>query len=285
MIGKQLKRLRRNIRKESIIGLSKLSKKRFIFRCGEASLRVPIVYGLGSNNINPLDDKFMFNLLKVALNIKNGVVIDIGAHVGELLLNLFCADSQRTYIGFEPNPSSYFYIQELIDQNLFTDASVFPIAISNQESVEKLSYSGIGDPAASLIYRQNSRNQVKVFTKIFDNIAPNLVKEPIAFIKIDVEGAEADVLGGMKVTVMRERPFIYCELTNPHHPAKLGPLIKWLNELHYSAGRLTAIGKDYKIEWIDSFESRICENYFLCPAEAKETSLRQFNSLLEHGPC
>ncbi len=276
----QIKRLKRNLKKESIIGLSKLCKKEFIFRYGTASLISPIIHGLGSNNINPLDDRYMFTLLKVAMNNKKGIVVDIGAHVGELLVNLFCVDKQRTYIGFEPNPSSYSYVQELISRNSFADASVFPIAISDRQFIGELNYSKKGDPTSSLLHKKTAGHRIKVFTESFDDMAHRVANEPIAFIKIDVEGAELDVLNGMKNVVKQDRPFIYCELTNPHDPEKSDALFKWLKELNYKTGRFMVSGKSCQIEWIDSFELHGCDNYFLCPVESQETSFEFFRNFV-----
>jgi hypothetical protein len=56
----------------------------------------------------------------------------------------------------------------------------------------------------------------------------------VDLVKIDVEDFEADVLQGMHATIMRDRPFIVCEvLPRPHRNQRTREIVEGLNYQPY----------------------------------------------------
>jgi hypothetical protein len=56
----------------------------------------------------------------------------------------------------------------------------------------------------------------------------------VDLVKIDVEDSEASVLEGMQATIMRDRPFIVCEvLTRPHWNQRTRDIVEALNYQPY----------------------------------------------------
>lgn len=88
--------------------------------------------------------------------------------------------------------------------------------------------------------------------EFFDLLRP----ESICAIKIDVEGAELEVLKGLKLTIEKHRPYIYCEVWNL--PAESDPLYAEKTE---RAGEIfnlmSSIG--YSIYGVEKQNHKVCE--------------------------
>ena len=57
------------------------------------------------------------DLIKRLVSPDDGAFIDVGANVGQTLLDILSSHPTAQYIGFEPNPSCVFYLQSLIKLN------------------------------------------------------------------------------------------------------------------------------------------------------------------------
>ncbi|MDP9021492.1 MAG: FkbM family methyltransferase [Actinomycetota bacterium] len=70
-------------------------------------------------------------------------------------------------------------------------------------------------------------------------------REPVGFVKIDVEGAELRVLRGAAATIARDRPPVLCEI-EARHTAKYGrdpdEVHGWFAQRGYTMHRLTPVG-------------------------------------------
>src|SRR5262249_12161063 len=81
------------------------------------------------------------------------------------------------------------------------------------------------DSTASMVHdlrpgKPSLRRQF-VATLRFDDIAASLPVADIPVVKIDVEGAELDVLGGMRDFLRTRRPLVVCEVLHAHTAAQL----------------------------------------------------------------
>lgn len=155
--------------------------------------------------------------------IKPGdVVYDVGAEVGYFtVLSAVLAQPGRVY-AFEPNPSNLVVLTQnaLLNQDL--QIIVVPKAVGDREQqVEFLTYAHRPDISnASLLGRlaqmeTNSAHGHSITVPMIDldtfsrshHCIPNVVK-------IDVEGAEALVLGGMNTLLLQFRPRLIIEVHN-----------------------------------------------------------------------
>jgi FkbM family methyltransferase len=211
-------------RREIFKAVSRISVKSARVNYFGLKLKVPLVYGIGSGYLVPAD-KWMSKCLSVFLKNKKGAIIDIGANIGLYLVKLKSLDPDRDYYGFEPNPLCTYYTQELITLNNFQNVRMFPFALSNTRELRRFYAKRKADKMGSL-HEYARKDEIKsnsfdLFTFPGDEFFDLLEIENICGMKIDVEGFELEVLLGIKNTLVRYRPFVFCEIW--HLPEKSDP--------------------------------------------------------------
>lgn len=179
------------------------------------NLSVPILNGLGAGHL-VARDPWMSQCLAAFLKRKPGLVVDVGVNIGLYLLKLKALDAKREYVGFEPNASCNYYTQELIEANEFDNIRVFPFALSDKQELRDFYTLKKGDKMGSLHTASTAKTSGKVATSLLtmtgDEVLQILEPEAICVIKIDVEGDELEVLSGLRSSISRFRPYIYCEI-------------------------------------------------------------------------
>ena len=160
----------------------------------------------------------LFNVLARALPQKRGAVLDVGANTG-LFMYMVCAlEAARRYVAFEPNLLACAYLQQLISANGLDHHTVVPLALSNTRAAVDLRLNGETDVSATIVSgvhgEDRFKNSRQVLTTTGDDIIPLILPgdTPIALIKIDVEGAELEVLQGLDSSIDRDRPLVIFEL-------------------------------------------------------------------------
>jgi FkbM family methyltransferase len=125
-------------------------------------------------------------------------------------------DPEREYVGFEPNPHCLRYTQQLVGVNGFTRCTLVPVGISNRTGVMKLFINPDADPSATIVegFREPERYARFIPVPVFvgDEALETLGVGDVAIVKIDVEGAELDVMQGLERTLRRASPYVFCEV-------------------------------------------------------------------------
>lgn len=135
--------------------------------------------------------------------------IDVGCYRGEILREMLRLAPGGTHFAFEPVPDNCAY---LVRQ--FPAARVFPLALADYRG-EATFHHAVGRPARSWLRRvrypdeRQEVREIKVRVDTLDGVIPADMR--IAFIKIDVEGAELQVLRGGRESIRRCRPAIVFE--------------------------------------------------------------------------
>jgi FkbM family methyltransferase len=129
----------------------------------------------------------------------NPIVIDCGTHFGLSLYYYKKLYPQAKIIAFEPNPQLFKIAKENVSRNQWTDITLMPFAISSTSGARKFYIPKNGNTmAGSLLMRLetigNKFDSIYVQSKQLSKI----VNEPIDFLKLDIEGAELEVLKEMK---------------------------------------------------------------------------------------
>lgn len=179
------------------------------------TFRIPISNGIGLELIPHFRSKEFEIVLKAAVAIRpQGIVIDIGANIGKLLLNLADLDRKASYIGFEPLVEAAAYVQRLIVENKLLNHSIIPVALSDHIGTETIHYIGDADVSAALAQAATPRGGSTCQRRVPVLTADVLLADfsSVALIKIDVEGAEVFVLRGMLATIVRHRPPMLLEV-------------------------------------------------------------------------
>lgn len=178
---------------------------------------IPLINGLGYDNLSISED-WMYVVLNKLLPLFKGAFIDIGVNVGQTLIKLKTVNKDIEWIGFEPNPKCAYYVLQLIKSNDFQNCRLVPVGIFNRDDILELEFYSDSDtdPSASLI--QNFRPGEKVFERIiipvttFEKANSLLRLSAIAVIKIDVEGAEPEVLNSLQTVINQYRPLLMMEI-------------------------------------------------------------------------
>lgn len=160
-------------------------------------------------------ERFLEVILRRILATRPGTFIDVGVNAGQTLAKVLGIDKDRLYLGFEPQLSCCFNADQFIKANALVNAQVLPIALSNHNHLVSFFSDGETDECASLIDRKDvvgNRIQTFVQCRIGDEILKELNVTQISTIKIDVEGAELQVMEGMKTILTSHRPPIIFEV-------------------------------------------------------------------------
>lgn len=147
-------------------------------------------------------------------------VMDIGAHLGlfSVIMARLVGAHGRVF-SFEPDPQIRAQLEQIVDlNNCRSVVQVCGEAMTQRSGTACFYHTGdIGSNANSLVKTHRSRAQSIVATTSLDDfVQPSLL--PVACLKIDVEGAELDLLRGASSTFLRCRPVAFLSL----HPAALG---------------------------------------------------------------
>ncbi|MEQ8735773.1 MAG: FkbM family methyltransferase [Rhodospirillaceae bacterium] len=157
--------------------------------------------------------------------------LDVGANKG--VYTWLLADLASHVHAFEPNPKAY----QWLDRSLPKNVSAYPLALSdtNGQSTLFLPQRGRGYSNQMGSLNRNKAESphatVPVDVKTLDSFA----FENVGFIKIDVEGFEAEVLRGAKETLKRCKPTLLIELEERHTGRPIESSIMEIVALGYEA--------------------------------------------------
>lgn len=176
-------------------------------------INVPVI---GGTKIGLSGERFLLDIFRHFLPALDGATLDVGANLGQTLAKVKLADSGRRYYGFEPNPVCFSYLQRLVADNAWSDVTLFPVALGDNATVVPLKVSPAAptDSRASLVdaVREPFTETVDRHVAVFEfSTIDRLIDEPVALIKVDVEGSELEVLIGMEGRLRRDRPVICIE--------------------------------------------------------------------------
>jgi FkbM family methyltransferase len=184
-----------------------------------------------------------FKLLKHLLRPEM-VVLDVGANQGEATLLVAKRVGRGNVLAFEPVPALYAQLQRNIALNQFQNVVALPCALAAQPglmpmytSMDVDIHASWNEGLASLYrsgYRDTPTGEVQVDT--LDAVVARLNLQRVDVIKIDVEGAEPQVVRGGLETLKHYRPKLVMEI-NPSALADAGSspgaLVELLHPLGY----------------------------------------------------
>lgn len=261
--------------------------------------KVPVLRGIGASNLN-ITEPWMTDALRRLLALAPGTAfLDVGVNLGQTLLKLKSLNHDIAYYGFEPNPFCVHYVNELIRLNHLKNSEVIPIGLAHASGLIELIADSEADTAASIISDLRPgkslvrRQHIPVFP--LDDIAASLVSSPFRVLKIDVEGAELEVLSGIKQILTVRRPWVTCEVLHAHSAAQLpmlrernGKLMKLLKDSRYASFRIlkdTAQTRVIGLEPVDEFSESVWNpqtspalcDYLFAPEEAVPETVKAFS--------
>jgi FkbM family methyltransferase len=150
-------------------------------------------------------------IIKRALRSDSNCV-DVGCHSGSILKEILSVAGDGEHYAFEPLPE--FYAQCVDTFSNWPKVKLYPVALSDTKGETSFHHVTTNPQYSGIRKRRFDRPdetvvKVTVETDLLDNIVPKNKK--VDFIKIDVEGAELQVMRGAVETIRRSRPLIVFE--------------------------------------------------------------------------
>ena len=197
----------------------RLQGKKWVVGAGEHG------YWLGSYELNK---RLVFERL-----VEPGMVVyDIGANVGYFsLLAAVLTGSDGRVFAFEPLPRNTHYLRRHVQINKLENVEVIEAAVSDHMGE---AYFDLGPSTA--MGHLASEGELKVTLISLDRMVDEGRLPPADVMKVDVEGAEYDVLRGAKKLLETQRPILFLDT----HGRKAH---------HFTVALLDALG--YRFEILD----------------------------------
>ena len=241
-------------------------------------INIPSINGIKCE----ITEIWMLGILETMFNLTDGVFFDIGVNVGQTLIKVKSIDKERKYVGFEPNPMCVYYIHELVRKNKFNNTTIFPVGLFNKDGILSLEFfsDDVTDSSASLIngFRPNcqivNRTHVPVFN--IKSIAEQIDTDNVSIIKIDVEGAELEVIKSIESVIRSCRPFVLMEIlpayaNNTFREERQKKIEDFFHSLEYSFYRIEKMQDNStslkKIEFIGVHSDLNQSDYMVVPNE------------------
>lgn len=171
-------------------------------------------------------DDFMWPIVPAIID--GEVILDIGAHIGFHALAFAAMRPTAKVIAFEPNPVNLQRLHQnlSLDPELASRVQVVGAALGDTEGTFTFNASGNVDdqtssggyldtvtpPLEPAIYERSHFTSFQVEVQRLDHLALKDAWGRVAFIKLDVEGAEHLVLRGAVELLERDKPVLCIEV-------------------------------------------------------------------------
>lgn len=214
-------------------------------------VRFPIQSEMGWEYVND-SEEWMTSLLEALGNYfrerSEMLFVDVGVNVGQTLVKVRSVVPDLPYMGFEPNPACVNYVSALISLNGWSNVDVFPVGIAETACLHSLNFfhDATADSTASIVAKFRPDQQVhhRMHIAVFPLSAVPLGRR-VSFMKVDVEGAELEVLQGSTELLQKDRPLVSTEIlpcyseSNTFRVNRQEEIESLMRELHYCCYRIS----------------------------------------------
>jgi FkbM family methyltransferase len=148
------------------------------------------------------------------------VVWDVGAHYGFVTLAAARRVGTQGHVhAFEPGASNHWFLQRHLNWNRMTNVTTHKYAVGANDGTARF-----GGGSTSKQHRLGGGDEV-VEVRTADGLVQSAKAKPPNFIKIDVEGAEGDVLRGIEETISPATRLLIAI----HSQSAYDECVQWLN--------------------------------------------------------
>ncbi|MBF0230745.1 MAG: FkbM family methyltransferase [Desulfamplus sp.] len=200
------------------------------------------------------------------------VFVDVGANIG--FYTCIARSLGKYVIAIEPQLQNLECLYANLNNNNWQDTEVFPLGISNKPDL--LILYGASGPSASLVggwagYSKRFQQLIPVNT--LDTLLGDRFIGKKLFIKIDVEGAEYNVLrGALKTLSLSPRPTWFIEIClNEFHPGEINPNYEAIFDLFWQ--------NSYEVRMANKESTLVTPNDIKSWVANKRSGINNFNYL------
>jgi FkbM family methyltransferase len=137
---------------------------------------------------------------------RGNVFVDVGANIGwYTLLSARIMGDKGLVLAYEPEPNNFSLLSKSIIENGFNNVKAFQECVSENTQPKTLWLQTKNLGGHSLIKSANEQQNISVNSTTVDVSLKNEEIEIIDILKIDVEGAEPQVIEGSKQTLVQSR--------------------------------------------------------------------------------
>lgn len=176
-----------------------------VFLCGRSFI--------SSRNVCTATEKDLRGLFEMS----QGNFVDVGAHIGKYTIPLGRKlGSSGKVIAVEPDPTNFRLLSENVALNGLNNVLLQNLACSKNDS-ETVFYVNEDCPTLNSTFFPTGSKKIMVKTLKLDTLISRLGIEHVSLIKIDVEGAETEVIEGAQFTLQNSHPKLIFEAYNQDH--------------------------------------------------------------------
>lgn len=156
-------------------------------------------------------DEEAFEVMRRSLDI-DSCCVDVGCHVGIFVDQILEISPAGTHFAFEPIPSLCENLKKKYSKK--SNVKIFNCALSDSNGETTFKHVVSNPGYSGIIERQFDRpnevvEEILVPMARMDSLIPSSIR--LSLIKIDVEGAELQVLKGSREILKRDRPIVIFE--------------------------------------------------------------------------
>ncbi len=167
-------------------------------------------------DLDVVSEDFESSLRKHFKSLKRGVFVDVGANIGKYTVMMSKSlGGKGKIISIEPHPENFKTLEKNMDLNNCSNAVALNLACWSKKTDLKL-FSHEDQPLLASAVK-TSKNYITTKADTLDNILDNLNIRKVDLVKIDVEGAERQVLEGMKNILKSGKAKIIFEAWNQEY--------------------------------------------------------------------
>jgi FkbM family methyltransferase len=172
------------------------------------------------------------------------VVLDVGAYVGFFAVLAALAHPCSRVLAFEPMPDNAERLRRHLELNGLNNVELVPAAVSAVHGSAELFHGASAHPCSTSLVPDFMSSQPDVRSSVVPTVALDsfLLERgvrSVSLVKLDIETGEPDALRGMRRTLERDRPPIFCEVLSTDVGARLRTMLALLGYRFY---HLTAEG-------------------------------------------
>ncbi|MBS9523275.1 FkbM family methyltransferase [Litoribacter alkaliphilus] len=187
----------------------------------------PFRYHHAASFVNTYMEIYQDEIYKFNPKIKSGgVILDCGANMGLSVMYFSKNYPKHQIIAFEPEKAIFEVLEENVEKFKLNNVTLHQKAVWTEETELTFSTDGGMGGRVNNLYKSKKKPVEKVKTVDLKT----LLNEQVDFLKLDIEGAEVEVLKACKGSLSKVQHIFFEYHNDIHKPQSLHELLKLITE-------------------------------------------------------